>query len=447
MRVVGKVWVRLRAATGCLFCLMAAAGASPLHGLVFQPVQSSSPGSLPVLGQAPVDTDPVDSGANPDSSKTVKVKHPTVETIPLASRTTVVGRKSSYLFKVGSNNWMDTGVALNAGDHVEWSASGTLKISDGREATPEGVARGWKDLIRQFPVNSANTGAVVARVGDAESVPFLVGEKKDIQLEQGGHLFLAANLSPDLTATGEFEVKVKLLSSKPEGAAAAKASDGKLLPGSTGTASRAGSGPEATELQSDLSPALFAKIPRRVGDERGNLGDMVNFSMIGTEDQVLKAFKAAGWTQVDKTTQEAVLHGVLATLAHEVYVEMPMSTLYLFGRPQDLSYARAAPLEVAAIRHHLRAWKTDKMIDDKPMWVGSATHDNGFEKDQRTGGVTHHIDANVDEERDFIEKSFAAAGVIEAAAYVLPENPLQTATTATGGTFQSDGRVLVMELK
>ncbi len=203
---------------------------------------------------------------------------------------------------------------------------------------------------------------------------------------------------------------------------------------------------DASKFESQLSPALFAEIPRRVGDEQGNPGDMVNFTLIGSEDQVTKAFAAAGWITVDKTTQDAVLHGVLATLQHKAYVEMPMSTLYLFGRPQDMSYARAAPLQVAAIRHHLRVWKTTKMVGGKTMWVGSATYDNGFEQDQRTGGMTHHIDSNIDEERDFIEKSFAAAGVIANAAYVLPENPLRTANTATGGTFQSDGRIVVMEV-
>jgi hypothetical protein len=30
---------------------------------------------------------------------------------------------------------------------------------------------------------------------------------------------------------------------------------------------------------------------------------------------------------------------------------------------------------------------------------------------------------------------------------VLPSNPLTTAKTATGGTFQSDGRIVVMDLK
>jgi LssY C-terminus len=201
------------------------------------------------------------------------------------------------------------------------------------------------------------------------------------------------------------------------------------------------------DLATLVSPGLFADVPRRVQDQQGNPGDMVNFSVIGSEDQVKAAFTAAGWVGVDKTTQDAVVHGLIATLSHDAYTQMPMSTLYLFGRPQDLSFARAAPLEVAAIRHHLRVWKTTETVGGQPLWVGSATHDNGFERDQRNGGVTHHIDANIDQERDFLEQSFADAGALAAAAYVFPANPLTSAKTATGGTFSSDGRIVVMDLR
>jgi hypothetical protein len=124
-----------------------------------------------------------------------------------------------------------------------------------------------------------------------------------------------------------------------------------------------------------------------------------------------------------------------------------MSTLYLFGRPQDMSFSRADPLLVAAERHHLRVWQTDQTIGGHPLWVGSATHDIGFEKDQRTGGVTHKIDPEIDKERDYLLQSFDAAGIYSSAAYVTPSNPLLTAKTATGGSFESDGRIVVMQLK
>jgi hypothetical protein len=352
--------------------------------------------------------------------------HPAVEVIkattPDASQ--LKARKGSYSFKIEGGDWTDTGVTVTPADHLNFTATGNLALADGRSAPPDGLARGWKDLVRTYPLNSANSGALIGRIGnEAAAVPFLIGASKDMDVSATGNLYLRLNLSSDLSGTGNVEVKMKLTNQPTQ---------------------KTVSAPDLAKL---LSPQLFADVPRRVGDLQGNPGDMVNYALIGTQDQVTKAFAAAGWVQVDKTTQDAVVHGLISTLSHAAYTEMPMSTLYLFGRSQDLSYARADPLAVAAIRHHLRVWKTTETVGGEPLWVGSATHDNGFEKDQRNGGVTHHIDANVDQERDFLEQSFAGAGVIAGAAYVMPANPLTTAKTATGGSFESDGRIVVMDLK
>ena len=352
--------------------------------------------------------------------------HPPVEVIKATTPDASVlkARKGSYSFKIDSGDWTDTGVEVAPGDHLNFTATGTLTLADGRSAPPDGVTRGWKDLIRQYPLNSANSAALIGRIGnEAAAVPFLIGAAKDMDVSATGHLYLRLNLTSDLSGTGDIAVKMNL---------------------SHEAAQKTVSAPDLEHL---LSPQLFANIPRRVGDLQGNPGDMVNYALIGTQDQVTKAFAAAGWVAVDKTTQDAVVHGLISTLSHAAYTEMPMSTLYLFGRSQDLSFARADPLAVAAIRHHLRVWKTTETVAGEPLWVGSATHDNGFEKDQRNGGITHHIDANVDQERDFLEQSFSGAGVIAGAAYVLPANPLTTAKTATGGSFESDGRIVVMDLK
>jgi hypothetical protein len=355
---------------------------------------------------------------------------PSVQKIPLSQPTVarLKARKSSYKVTVpGDGDWVDTQLTVAPGDAVEIAATGDVSLSDGRKVTPDGTARGWKDLLRQFPDNNSPAGALVGRIGNsAATVPFNIGAHKTMQVSTSGELFVRVNASADLAPTGSYSVTLHL-SREPQAAGTQAASE--------------------TAITSAISPSLFAEIPRRVQDQEGNLGDMVNFALIGTEDQVKTAFQNAGWVAVDTTKANAVVHGLLQTLQHQSYLEMPMSTLYLFGRPQDLSYARADPITVAAERHHLRVWKAPETVDGKTMWVGSSTHDIGFEKDQRNNGVTHKIDPQIDKERDFLEQSFAAAGNLEAAAYVMPSNPLTTAKTATGGSFESDGRIVVMVLK
>src|ERR1700759_4241242 len=86
--------------------------------------------------------------------------HPAVEVIkattPDASQ--LKSRKGSYSFKVEGADWTDTGVTVTPADHLNFTATGSLALGDGRSVPPAGVARGWKDLVRVYPLNSDNSG-------------------------------------------------------------------------------------------------------------------------------------------------------------------------------------------------------------------------------------------------------------------------------------------------
>jgi len=352
-----------------------------------------------------------------------------VQPIPLAipAAKSLAARKASYTLTVpGTGAWIDTGIEVTPADHIEFTATGQLTLANGNVSGPEGVARGWKDLLRSSVLESANPGALVARIGSSDAAqPFALGASASRDIPATGELFLAANTGPQSDATGSYQATLKIT-------AAAT---------STTTAS------PSVNLQTAITPELINGLPRRVADQQGDPGDVVNFSILGTEAQIRKAYTAAGWVQVDRSDGAAVLHGLLSTLSKQSYTELPMSTLYLFGRPQDLSYARAEPLTVALVRHHLRLWNSGKVVGGRMLWVGSATHDNGLERDERNNGVTHHIDPNIDVERDFIEQSFAAAGALDSAAYAMPANAVHAEKTATGGAFNTDGRLLIMVLR
>ena len=190
------------------------------------------------------------------------------------------------------------------------------------------------------------------------------------------------------------------------------------------------------------------RVPDRVQAEDGTPGDMVNFVLVGTREQVEAALAAAGWKKVDRTKTEAAVRAVLNTIQKKPYTELPMSELFLFGRAQDFGYARAEPLAVVAERHHFRLWEAPWLTTNgKVIWVGAGTHDTGFEEDKRTGKVTHKIDPEVDKERDFLRESLKAAGKIAGWGHVLPPEPVREATTAHGGPYRSDGRILVVILK
>ena len=327
----------------------------------------------------------------------------------------------------GGKVWTDTGITIEPGQHIVVTASGTLRYSDAKaDNGPDGLARGFKDLIRNLPDNGSGRGALIARIGDPDvAQPFLLGANKEVVSPISGKLSLGINQSTSDSPTGSYSVKVEVYaanSSTPREVARQVSS--------------------ITGIDNDL----FAKIPRRIGDKEGNPGDMVNFLIIGNEDAMKKVFTTAGWVHVDADVKSTVLLGAIASFEKESYLTMPMSQLYLFGRPQDYGWAHAEPIKVVASRNHLRIWKAPFTVNGQMLWVGAATHDIGFERDQRNNGVTHKIDPDIDLERDYLEKTLSSTGLVAEVTHFLPKDPMQEAKTATGGSFHSNGQVLVLKL-
>jgi hypothetical protein len=279
-------------------------------------------------------------------------------------------------------------------------------------------------MIKTYPVNTAGLGMLIGRIGSSDAAePFAVGARKEMQVPRAGRLFLGLNMTGKEPLEGGYHVTVEFTTRGPESVAPPK--DLKL--------------PAVTQEMID-------RIPRRVVDAQGNPGDNTNFVVVGSEKQMLAAFEAAGWVKVDRSNEDAVLAGIMAVMNKQAYLTLPMSILTLFGRPQDYGLAHAEPLAVVAQRHHLRLWKAPFQAEGQELWVGAATHDIGFDRDQRNNGVTHKIDPAVDDERDFVSRSLDETGLVAKLSFMTPGQPSKEARTATGATFHSDGRVLVIHL-
>ncbi len=192
---------------------------------------------------------------------------------------------------------------------------------------------------------------------------------------------------------------------------------------------------------------ILARLPRRVTTKDGKPGDMVNFLLVGRRETIEQSLEAAGWIKVDRTPEDAVVHALSEVLEHRAYAEMPMSQLYLFGRPQDYGYAQGIPIQVVTERHHFRLWEAPWLTEDgQPVWVGAGTHDIGIERDANQQ-LTHAIDPDVDKERDFVAQSLRDEDKVTQTRYLVPAKPVRRAFTATGDPFHSDGRILVLFLK
>jgi hypothetical protein len=422
-----------------------------------------------------------------------------LNTVALAQENTAA---ASYSFTIsGSQTWTDTGVDLASGDEVALTAEAKPGSAD---CSPAGMGA----ASEKSALASAPAGALIARSSE-EGTPVVIGSSGHLQSPGAGHLFLGFNQAAPSNCS--YLVKAQVIHSQAAKAAtnieAAKPAEGGTTPASQKTAENsasngsAGGSGEKQDIKSQLSSAaqVWLKgqfgtsgassgtsqasaaavgngaaasanastggvklptvvldadlrkhidgLPRRVDDHAGHLGDMVNFLIVGSQEQMQAALQAADWHLADVDNKEAGLKAVLNTYQKKEYLEMPMSHLYLFDRMQDFGYEQAQVFAVVATRHHFRIWKAPFNWNNEVVWVGAATHDIGFEKDIRTGKLTHKIDPNIDEERENLAQGIEKSGKAKSITYYLPPEPVQEAKNASGGSYHSDGRLLVVFLK
>src|SRR5437773_1859142 len=91
-------------------------------------------------------------------------------------------RVSQEVQLAGDQSWVDTGIDVQPGEHVVVTATGKLRFGDAKEDNgPDGLARGFRDLLRVLPFNDAGRGALIGRIGDKDiAQPFLVGGHRDV---------------------------------------------------------------------------------------------------------------------------------------------------------------------------------------------------------------------------------------------------------------------------
>ena len=153
---------------------------------------------------------------------------------------------------------------------------------------------------------------------------------------------------------------------------------------------------------------LLADAPKTTLTSQGIPGDPLNVGLIGSEEEVVRAVHAAGWSPADPITLKSSFRIATSVVFKRPDPDAPVSGLYLFGRRQDLAFEKPVGGN-ARHRHHVRFWKwADAGKVGRPLWIGSATFDISVGFSHLTGQVTHHIAADIDAERHgFIEDLIA----------------------------------------
>jgi hypothetical protein len=203
------------------------------------------------------------------------------------------------------------------------------------------------------------------------------------------------------------------------------------------------------------------RVPRFTITGDGLPGDPVNLVLIGTLEQLHAAFAIAGWSEADRLGVASSWRMIRAFVLNSPYPTAPFSTLYLYGRGQDIGFQKAIDNSPRK-RHHIRFWALSLaraeatvgttafwLNTDRPprnahvLWVGAGTKDTGLSLTKLTFQITHSTDSDTNAERDYIiaelrDKRVIADANLYRSGQRLPLEPVNR--------YVTDGEVTVARL-
>jgi hypothetical protein len=150
----------------------------------------------------------------------------------------------------------------------------------------------------------------------------------------------------------------------------------------------------------DVLQEVLRKMPRCTVDKKGkNEGDPLNLVIIGVAEAAGPAFAQRGWGITEEIRWGTLWKTTKAFFTGSKYQSSPVSSLYVFGRRQDIALQKIRGN--IHERNHLRLWLTPVTYKDQDVWIGQISRDIGVRFTTKTF-VTHKIDPDVDSARLYL---------------------------------------------
>ena len=192
----------------------------------------------------------------------------------------------------------------------------------------------------------------------------------------------------------------------------------------------------------DGHPAL-ARSPRHTTTAQGRQGDAINVAFIGTEEELHRMFAAAGWYAADPITLKTSVRIAADVVLHKPYAHAPVSDLFVWGRRQDAAFEQPVG-DSPKQRHHVRFWCSPEVDrSGEPLWLGAATYDERVELSRTTGGITHKISPEIDNERNKLVTDTARVGALDGYYWVERFHRNRQGRNGGGDPYVTDGRLAV----
>jgi hypothetical protein len=146
-------------------------------------------------------------------------------------------------------------------------------------------------------------------------------------------------------------------------------------------------------------------------------GDPLNVVLVGSGEEAVASLTSSGWSFTEAITADSIGRMVGAAIAAKSFATAPVSSLYAFGRKQDIALQRGR--STISQRNHMRLWLAPFRCEGQPVWVGQVSRDIGVKLTTKSPTLTTHvIDPVVDESREYLLQSLLHRDAVGRFAFV-----------------------------
>jgi hypothetical protein len=184
-------------------------------------------------------------------------------------------------------------------------------------------------------------------------------------------------------------------------------------------------------------------LPRFSAKLDGDTMAPISLIFLGSGTELLEAFADAGWHTADRVTIGTALTAFKRGVLNQPYESAPVFPVFLDGKLHDVAFQKHEDGDTSRRRHHARWWLTDYVCEGRQVWVATASYDAGVGISRLIPMPIHHIDPDIDAERDYIVNSLTAGAPLEVTQRVQITEPM-IGRNAAGDHFFTSGVACVL---
>jgi len=192
-------------------------------------------------------------------------------------------------------------------------------------------------------------------------------------------------------------------------------------------------------------PALFAngKAPSASMSITGAPLEPISLIIIAKDVATFEAaLRQAGWIKADKPNISSLAQAAFAAWSNQQDDTAPITPSFWNNQPNERGFQKSTADQTLRVRHHARFWDTRFVTPDGArIFVGTTSFDDGL-----VWGVLHHIDPNIDAERDTLIADLQSTGLIGQSNQFQLSTP-HLGTDIAGDPWFTDGKAVVLRLR